>query len=324
MQSSGKSKRTVCSKLGLLIAAALVLSTIFSSIAMVMSVLTFYTYQAGVRVGAVPAENDTWMREATVELESIFEREGLMSFSKNHRNNGRPDDSLETAREQRNSVDREAEFDAMCNSTNTAGNHSDSTPLAHIVPLPSRDTVYDAPVTNDRFHSKSYVVTTKQWVCGRQAREYEFGVIAGGMVFNRSSGFLILPTDGVYYIYSHVSFVLKNSDTTYETEARMVACVPGVDCEVVDPHHLPPLLESADSIDRFHNRQANRGENGVYQGGLFHFPAHTQISLLIKDPKWGLSRREKGADDRLFTSLHTGNSYMGAILMQRMPSSTQQ
>ena len=143
------------------------------------------------------------------------------------------------------------------------------------------------------------------------------------MVFNRSSGFLVLPTDGVYYVYSHMQFRLRGTDVTYEAGTFMVACVPDEQCGNIDAHFMPRVLKSSDTVSRFNNRQRSfAGETGIFQGGLFHFPANTQISVLVEDPKYQLSSREKREQDKLFLSLGTAaDSYMGAFLVQEMPFS---
>ena len=138
------------------------------------------------------------------------------------------------------------------------------------------------------------------------------------MVFNRSSGYLILPKDGVYYIYSHVQFKLQDSDKTYETAARMAACIPGEEC-TMDEFLYTKLTESGGTVTQHNYKQRpGEGEHGLYQGGLFHFPAGTQIMILAKDPKFRLPRREQDLPDKLLTSVLKEKSYMGAYLVQEI------
>ena len=106
----------------------------------------------------------------------------------------------------------------------------------------------------------------------------------------------------------------------------MVACVPGEQCETVESnaHFLSRLLESSDTVSRSYNRPRSfAGENGIFQGGLFHFPANTQISVLVEDPKWQRPSSERRGQDKLFLSLGTAaDSYMGAFLVQKIPFSS--
>ncbi len=159
---------------------------------------------------------------------------------------------------------------------------------------------------------------TRSWKCGAHRKNNPFGIISGGMVFNRSSGYLILPKDGVYYIYSHVQFKLQDSDKTYETAARMAACIPGEEC-TMDEFFYTKLTESGGTVTQ-HNykRTPGEGEHGLYQGGLFHFPAGTRIMILAKDPKFRLPRREQNLPDKLLTSVLKEKSYMGAYLVQEI------
>lgn len=166
------------------------------------------------------------------------------------------------------------------------------------------------------FHRESYVVVTKNWQCGAHTRNNPFGIISGGMAFNRSSGFLVLPKDGVYFIYSHVQFrLLETTDETYETVARMAACVPDGVCEMTSPSRFPKLTESGSSITRHSHSHRIDGANGLYQGGLFHFPAGTRIAILAKDMKYNRGGRVRDKPD-LFTSLSREDSYFGAYLVQ--------
>lgn len=167
-------------------------------------------------------------------------------------------------------------------------------------------------------HREPYVVITKNWKCGSHKKNNPFGIISGGMVFNRSSGFLTLPKDGVYYVYSHIEFKLQDTDKTYETAARIAACIPGETCKM-DPYLYDRLTESGGTVTQ-HNyrRKPGEGEHGLYQGGLFHFPAGTRILVLAKDPKFKTSRTEQRLSDKLLTSSMKEKSYMGAYLVQEM------
>jgi len=147
----------------------------------------------------------------------------------------------------------------------------------------------------------------------------------GGMVFDRRTGVLILPTDGVYYIYSHVQFQVHNTSKTYEAAVRMVACIPGIKCVPLEKHSTEPVLvESSTTVTHQQNRfefGPDNGDNGIYQGGVFHLPAGTKINMIVRDPKSHLPGfKEKMApnSDHLLTSKLGRNSYMGAFMVQEL------
>ncbi len=165
-------------------------------------------------------------------------------------------------------------------------------------------------------HRDPYVVISKNWTCGStNKKDSAYGIISGGMVFNRSSGFLTLPKDGVYYVYSHVEFKLQDTEKTYEAHARMVVCIPGETCQM-DAYLYHKLSESGGTVSQPNDRlKPNQGEHGLYQGGLFHFPAGTRILILAKDPKFKTRITVKRGGDKLVIN---SDSYMGAYLVQEM------
>lgn len=140
-------------------------------------------------------------------------------------------------------------------------------------------------------------------------------MILGGMVFNRTSGFLQLPKDGVYYIYSHVLFQLSDTNETLRTSVRMVACIPELECEFAKPSNTKDFSVSNGVAIQYKNKRI--GDDGIYQGGLYHLSAGTQISLLVINPKGRARRGEKV--DKLFISRAKESSYFGAFLVQELP-----
>ena len=142
-------------------------------------------------------------------------------------------------------------------------------------------------------------------------------MILGGMVFNRTSGFLQLPKDGVYYVYSHVLFQLSNTSETLRTSVRMVACIPELECEFAQPGNAKDFSVSNSVVTQYKDKKI--GDDGIYQGGLYHLSAGTQISLLVINPKGRVRRGERQQEDKLFISRAKESSYFGAFLVQELP-----
>ena len=118
------------------------------------------------------------------------------------------------------------------------------------------------------------------------------------MIFHGSTGFLELPKSGVYYVYQKVTFGSRDSQDRL-ARARLVACVPGDDCKYFSDPYM----------------QMDANLNGKYsisksQGGLFRFPAGTQIAIMVYNEKF--SRPDRSA----ITHDDTGHqTYMGAFLV---------
>lgn len=164
-----------------------------------------------------------------------------------------------------------------------------------------------------------YIPVMKQWTCSRPhdvTRPVPYGIITGGMVFNRTSGFLRLPKDGVYYIYSHVLFQLENSSEAHRVSVRMVACIPELDCELAQPKTSQEFSESNGVAVQYKNKLI--GDDGIYQGGLYHFSAGTEVSMLVINPKGRVRRWERDQEDKLFISRAKENSYFGAFLVEEL------
>lgn len=142
---------------------------------------------------------------------------------------------------------------------------------------------------------------TKQWLCGSESGNQ--GMVHGGMVFHRFTGFLELPVAGVYYVYHQVTFRPSTKELRLG-RIRLVSCIPGEDCS---------YLTSSEDNDPYMQMESDlKGKYGSskFQGGMFHFPAGAQVAILA----WN----EVFSDDSLRSlryNDHGHNTYMGAFLV---------
>ena len=164
---------------------------------------------------------------------------------------------------------------------------------------------------------KPHSIITKDWVCARPDKTQTsstYGRVRGGMFFNRSSGFLRLPKTGVYYVYSLVHFRGGSSrDTEPEQviKSKMVACIPNLECEFPEEHYVSYLH----SERRLFNATRYDEENN-FQAGLFHFPAETQLAIVVNNPKFRqtFEQRNQGPD-MMYLDGRRQHTYMGAFLV---------
>ena len=165
-----------------------------------------------------------------------------------------------------------------------------------------------------------YSMLSKDWLCGYSTDRNRrlkpgLGHVRGGMAFNRTSGFLYLPVDGTYFIYSQVQFH-SNSSEPILMGHRTVVCLPPPHgrCSVPDAVHsganvymetiTEPYVE-ANTVAQFH-------------GGIFHFPAGTQVGV------WGYwpfgTGSALGSEEALFELKASWyHTFMGAYLIDEVP-----
>jgi hypothetical protein len=124
-------------------------------------------------------------------------------------------------------------------------------------------------------------------------------MVQGGMTFHRSSGFLELPVSGVYYIYHQITFRPRGSSARL-ARSRLVACIPDQSCSYITDD---PYTQTETNLE-------GRYGTSKFQGGLFRFPAGSQIAILVQNELF--SRPHLTAiryDDAGF------NTYMGGYLV---------
>ena len=134
------------------------------------------------------------------------------------------------------------------------------------------------------------------------------GHVRGGMKFNRTKGYLTLPVDGIYYIYSNVQF----SSNTVASNIVME-----YDTLVYTPNH-PKLLTGSrwvsylESYGRPH-AAGSKVKATFNHGGLFHLPAGAQVSIAARYDTNAIKKNES-----LWFSGYSRVSYMGAFLVEEV------
>ena len=153
------------------------------------------------------------------------------------------------------------------------------------------------------------IISTK-WVCIEQ---YFNGHVSGGMSYNSHTGFLRVPVDGYYYVYSQV--LLEPTNQSQPTPAllghKTVTCSCRTDCTC-------SMLEGSNNYilrqsDLVHSTSYSKKKVSNYHGGVFKLKANTYIGLLANL-----------GDDSVRYSLTSYNSFMGAFLIseENPPSPT--
>ena len=129
------------------------------------------------------------------------------------------------------------------------------------------------------------------------------------MKFNRTMGYLTLPVDGIYYIYSNVQF----SSNTVASNIVME-----YDTLVYTPNH-PKLLTGSrpvsylESYGRPH-AAGSKVKATFNHAGLFHLPAGAQVSIAARYDTNAIKKNES-----LWFSGYSRVSFMGAFLVEEVP-----
>lgn len=146
----------------------------------------------------------------------------------------------------------------------------------------------------------AFSVLSQQWKCSTDGSGR--GMVRGGMTFHRSSGFLELPTSGVYYVYHQVMFRTARDPSPRLARSRLVGCIPGEDCSYLEGQDQPYMQTET-------NLEGKYGTS-KFQAGLFHFPAGAQIAVLVLNELFTRPRINPiNYDD------FGHNTYMGAFLV---------
>jgi len=128
------------------------------------------------------------------------------------------------------------------------------------------------------------------------------------MVFNRSSGYLRLPVDGLYYIYSQVQFWSNTAvNNPIVMKYATVSIIPKS-----DQHEYKSTLIPRAQLESIGMPYAGPKVAATFNhGGLFHFPAGTQIGIqAFYDPRIDTNRGEW-----LKFSGTSEDTFMGAFLI---------
>ena len=126
----------------------------------------------------------------------------------------------------------------------------------------------------------------------------------GGMSYNKRTGFLLLPVDGLYFVYSQVMYSATNvpSGKVVKMGHRTVVCLPE------DPN-CGPATVMMETMSYPARATDNSAYNSYYHGGILSATAGTQIAVA----GWYDTNLP---DNSLRINTHWSHSFMGAFLIQ--------
>ena len=131
----------------------------------------------------------------------------------------------------------------------------------------------------------------------------KLGHVQGGMKFNRTTGYLTLPVDGIYFIYSQVQLSSNTVASIFMSHGTLV----------YTPGH--PELKTGSRPMRYLESYGrpyagSRVKATFNHGGLFHLPAGAQVGIATHYDTRGESLWFSGAPE---------DSFMGAFLVNEVP-----
>lgn len=165
-------------------------------------------------------------------------------------------------------------------------------------------------------------IVSDEWLCNNK---YTRAHVAGGMTF--IDGFLKVPYDGVYFIYSQVSMEVKNS-TQNDSKPPVVMGHNTMICECSDKEELDKSCKcyteesnSQKQLSSLKNRLYLQSESQSigaikgthFHGGLFHLTANSYISIVPVISKDSID------NDSASTKVYARfvNSFYGAFLVSK-------
>ena len=108
------------------------------------------------------------------------------------------------------------------------------------------------------------------------------GHVVGGMKYNEASGFLQVPTDGIYFIYSQI--LISTDDSSASKLGHMtVKCSCEDICNCYDIQNY--VSYNDDTFNIMNSYSGSAGSN--YHGGLFHLKAGSYVGVIAVKPKSG-------------------------------------
>ena len=123
------------------------------------------------------------------------------------------------------------------------------------------------------------------------------------MNFNRTTGYLTLPVDGIYYIYSQVQFSSNSAASIYMSYGTLV----------YTPGHpeLKTVAGPRRYLESYGRPYAGSMVKATFNhGGLIHLPAGAQVGIAAHYDTRGDSLGFSGAPE---------DSFMGAFLVNEVP-----
>lgn len=157
------------------------------------------------------------------------------------------------------------------------------------------------------FHTEinKYPVLTKGWSCLEQVNGY----IKGGMSYSSQTGFLTVPVDGLYFVYSQITV---NTTEPLGHVTFVCSCVessPDCDClsddGTITSSKVKEFLSS--------NQPANQDFSSNYHGSVKYLEADSQLALI---PPLSYS------GEYTYFAEWT-QAYFGAFLISQLPTQAQ-
>ncbi len=147
---------------------------------------------------------------------------------------------------------------------------------------------------------KLYAIISSGWTCG--ARHIQ-GHVRGGMTFDRQRGALIVPVEGIYFVYSQVHINMTHApDNVFSGHQTMIcegSCYPTA---YLVSRGLTDITIGA-----------------YYHGGLFHLSAGSKITVVA----W-YDRDIRAANGSIAYQATFPNTFFGAFLVEEIHSPTVQ
>ena len=145
-------------------------------------------------------------------------------------------------------------------------------------------------------------------------------------MFNRTSGFVTLPLNGTYFLYSQVQFKIETNFTKPDRVGyRTVVCIPPPHGYCTTPGALTgqgsPYMETLPQ-----DQYVEGTSNALFHGGVFHLPANSQVGLVAYysrslRQKYGSSSNDGGGGEETGLGYRATwyHSYLGVFLVDEIP-----
>ena len=148
---------------------------------------------------------------------------------------------------------------------------------------------------------KYYSNITVGWSCGLTIPMPFPGYVSGGMVFNRTTGELIVPVKGVYFIYSQVHMEVTNTSNLMCAGTQTIICPQQGSCR--------PTISMLSEV------LTDLTSEPFYHGGLFRLNANSTIRIAA------FGRVNGTHVSSLAYKTYFANTFMGAFLVQEIEES---
>jgi hypothetical protein len=159
--------------------------------------------------------------------------------------------------------------------------------------------------TINSFFSLTHIpILSADWSCESDSN----GHVNGGIDYNPKTGFMYIPADGHYFIYSQVSATLSSPSTApVELGHMAVRCACTGDCncyQLLDDAHY--VAGDSHNIMKSFSQSDGLGSTN-YHGGVFHLKAGTYIGVVPIYPML--------SSDEMYTVATSLESFFGIFMV---------